>query len=267
MEESDCNEITNVFIRSFLANTDIPIDRFERIKKSIKIALTKELTNFISAYYEDKMVGIGGVTNYIGSSFIGYIGVLPDYRGKGIGSKIFSKCLDCAKENNNTIELFSNIGADTIYRRFDFKDEFNTFIYEIQNDSKIELSLNKCKKTLPTWLMELDKEAMGFDRSKFLNILITDFDYECFFIENKGFLFSNGKQIGPVIATTENVFHTLINDVLGIEPQQIIIPERLVEKISKYSPKKIQTCIKMLYGPKLPAHEEYIYGYNSFARS
>ncbi|MGC9781432.1 MAG: GNAT family N-acetyltransferase [Candidatus Heimdallarchaeota archaeon] len=62
---------------------------------------------------------------------MGYLGVLLSQRKRGIGTSIFKKLLEEAEKHNPTIELFSNLGADSIYRRCGFKEEFNAFILKL----------------------------------------------------------------------------------------------------------------------------------------
>lgn len=91
----------------------------EQIKKS------DSNTTFFIVKIDDKAVGYGGMYTVVDEGYITNIGVLPEYRRKGIGKKIVSKLIDFSIENSLlflSLEVRkSNIAAIKLYESFEFK--------------------------------------------------------------------------------------------------------------------------------------------------
>ena len=84
----DYKKIAEVFVASFIKNPIKPV-RQEIINSRFKKIFQKKITSYYVAIENKEIIGIGGETRYGGVSYIGYIGVLPTHRRRGIGSLIF----------------------------------------------------------------------------------------------------------------------------------------------------------------------------------
>ncbi|HUU77143.1 MAG TPA: GNAT family N-acetyltransferase [candidate division Zixibacteria bacterium] len=260
-------KIAKVFILSFNIKTTDQAD-LEKIIQRIKIIIDEGLTSFSIAEENGEIIGIGGETRYIGSSYIGYIGVIPSRRRLGIGSMIFERILVEASKSNPTVELFANPGVDSIYRRFGFIDEFHTHIFELSSkNNNEEKNVTILDNTVPQWLYELDRKAMGFDRSKLLNYLIKWKGCSIASFENKGFAIFDKDNVGPLIATKKEIAFSLLNMILLSGPKKFVAPERIIADLQIYSPKKIQSCLKMIYGNQIKSEYNWIWGYGAYATS
>lgn len=122
-----------VFLYEIQGNSDI--DKELVLRKSLKQYFTKSLKNdsFISwiAEYDNKPIGFSGMvireqpgnfeiplgmTGYILNMFI-----LNEYRGNGIGTLLFQKLIDEAKQRNlDRLDLHSTQEGEPLYRRFGF---------------------------------------------------------------------------------------------------------------------------------------------------
>ncbi|NHJ40313.1 MAG: GNAT family N-acetyltransferase [Asgard group archaeon] len=263
----DYEKIANVFMKSFLAEK-IDSDRYKKIVDYYKLIIEENLTNFTVLELNNEIIGIGGETRYNGSSIIGFIGVIPSHRRKGYATQIFDKILNESKKFNSTFELFANIGADSLYKKFGFVVEYLTFKCEISSkraeNSNMDITINT---EIPSWILKMDKNALGYDRSKLLYFLLNSKKTQLVSIEKDGFAFCNEKTIGPIIARNEETAEKLISYYLLSGDKIIFIPEYNEFLLESFTYKKAQTCIKMILGEQPNRNIEWIYGFRAFATS
>ena len=83
-------------------------------------------TVFFLARVDDKVVGYGGMYTVLDEGYVTNIGVLPEFRRRGIGAKIVNKLIDFSKEkflSFISLEVrVSNTTAINLYKSFDFKE-------------------------------------------------------------------------------------------------------------------------------------------------
>ncbi len=265
--DTEYKEIAEVFMQSFMKEPLEP-EKKELIILRIKKNMQKKMPNFYVAEVNNKIVGIGGETCYRGVSIIGYIGVLPSYRRQGIGNSIFERVLNEAIKNNPTVELFSNLGIENLYRKFGFEDEFYTHILELQKfDTEIKLEVETLDTKIPSWIYKLDKTAVGFDRSKLLDHIMEDQDSIIVTYKKEGYAICNGKQIGPMIAKNKAAAKQIFDHFLSDGSKHVITPESYKMFFEQYKPQKIQSTLKMTFGEPLEIELSWIWSYSSFAFS
>lgn len=260
----DYEKIAVVFMKSFLTD-EVDLERRKKIIDYYKLIIEKNITNFTVAELNNELIGIGGETRYIGSSIIGYIGVVPSHRRKGYATLIFDRIITESKKNNSTLELFANLGADSLYRKFGFVNEYLTYKCEITTNSNETSHKNIIvNSNIPKWVLKMDKEVMGFDRSKLLFFMKKNRNELVSFKKN-GFAFCDGKTIGPIIAKNELIAKKLVNYYLSSGNKSIFIPEYNEIILNSFSSKKTHTCIKMVLGKHLNRKTNWIYGFRAFA--
>ncbi|MGM1045906.1 MAG: GNAT family N-acetyltransferase [Bacillota bacterium] len=78
----------------------------------------------MSAYEEDKLVGIGRIiSDGVFQAIICDLIVLTEYQGRGIGSKILKKLLyQCETNEILMVQLFAAKDKNTYYKKFGFED-------------------------------------------------------------------------------------------------------------------------------------------------
>jgi len=268
-EKSDLRKLAEVFFYSFRGK----LPDQEQANASVKQfgQLTEnDLATFYTVKEASEIIGLGAITKHKGSSYIGYMGIIPPKRKQGLGSKLFDKLVVDALTFYPTIELFANLGPDRIYRKYGFVDQFKAFRVELSTPQGIELEYDlQVSEKIPQWIYQFDKEAMGYDRSVFLNYLINKEDSSVVYFEEKGkecYAIKNGQLIGPVIAKTDEIASQLICKLYLLNARHMIISERIFSKLEgKYRPIKQQECIKMIYGPPIKDRSDWVWGYNSFA--
>lgn len=96
-------------------------------KNSFELELKNTFAKYIIAKHNNKVIGFGGMWLIIDEGHITNIAVHPEYRKFGVGSAILEKMISFSKENNIiglTLEVrTSNIAAQNLYSKFDFKEE------------------------------------------------------------------------------------------------------------------------------------------------
>jgi tRNA threonylcarbamoyladenosine biosynthesis protein TsaB len=87
--------------------------------------INNELSKYVVAKIDGKIVGYGGMWSIIDEGHITNIAVHADYRGQGIGNAIVKSLIKIAKENNvarMTLEVRpTNIAAIDLYKKYGFE--------------------------------------------------------------------------------------------------------------------------------------------------
>jgi N-acetylglutamate synthase-like GNAT family acetyltransferase len=264
-QNEEYNELAKVFLISFKGSVSDPISMKNTTQK-FKIFGENNVTHFFIAKNSERIVGMGGVTYYKGSSFIGYLGVLPKYRNQGIGTKLFIKLFQAAKKENPIIELFANLDAVSIYRRFGFKEEFFCNRYELHpNKKSYGKNINQLKE-IPSWIFDLDKKIMGYDRFKLLNCLFSKLKFSLISYSTDGYLFYDDENIGPIVAKNSKIAIELTNYVLRETKHYALIPSHIISDFSKFTPEKVHETKKMIYENQTDRNlKPEVMGYYSYA--
>lgn len=91
-----------------------------------QIKSSDDSTVFFLAKADGKTVGYGGMYTVLDEGYITNIGVMPDYRRKGIGAKIVKELIDYSIKNSLcflSLEVrVSNMAAIKLYDSFGFKE-------------------------------------------------------------------------------------------------------------------------------------------------
>lgn len=102
------------------------------------------------------IVGIGGVFLFEKVCSFGYMGVLPQYRGKGIGTNIFGRLFNLAKESGyNSMILYASKLGEPIYKKFGFQGDYYGIMYHLPtNFPQIGIITKEVKvlREFPDWL-------------------------------------------------------------------------------------------------------------------
>ncbi len=85
--------------------------------------LIKNSYCFAAAYLEGKLIGMGrAISDAVSDAYIQDVTILPEYRGKGIGSMIIEKIVKHLKQNNiHWIGLIGEPGTESFYKRLGFR--------------------------------------------------------------------------------------------------------------------------------------------------
>lgn len=277
IREPETKEILNSII-TMLRSFDRPlIDEIEKERDVWLYLIKNKLAKFYIALKNNKIIGIGGLFLFQNVASIGYMGVLPGYRNQGVGSGIFQKLKQTAIDVGcKTIYLYASKLGEPIYRKSGFQGEFSASMYLMPNaSSKIPL-MNKnltVVSKIPDWLLDLDRKAVGFDRSDYLEARIS-LGAKLIVIENEGYglIFNilNSIRLGPVIASNLEVAVDIIGEGISLGAKSIIIPKppafqnEIVTLIGLTEQGKPN--LKMVYGEKIKREINYLYAVGTYAK-
>ena len=191
---------------------------------------------------------------YKNVSWIGNVGVKPEYQRKGIGRRIMSELL--SKIKTRSIRLDSTSAGYKLYKDLGFEEEYKTVVYDI---SQVRGGEAKVSERIEDWMLELDKRAFGDDRSKLLLRIKGKVVYN-----EGGFGIVYRNFIGPLIAVDEYSAEQLIRySVSNLGVRFIItVKEEFIERLGG---KKVYECIRMRKGDKVDEDRRLIYGIFRFA--
>ena len=277
IREPEAKEILNSII-TMLRSFDRPlINEIEKERDVWLYLIKNELAKFYIALKNKKIIGIGGLFLFQNVASIGYMGVLPGYRNQGVGEGIFQKLKQTAIDIGcKTINLYASKLGELIYRKSGFQGEFSASMYLTPKISpKIPL-MNKnltAVSKIPDWLLDLDREAVGFDRSNYLNARIS-LGAKLIVIKNQGYgLISNifdSIRLGPVIASNIEVAVDIIREGISLGAKSIIIPKHpafqneIITLIGLTEQGKPN--LKMVYGEKIKRKINYLYAVGTYAK-
>ncbi len=118
MKEEDIDDILNISSLSFSISWS---------KDSYTQELTNPIARYIVAKIDNKVVGFVGTWIVLDEAHITNIAIHPNYRKKGIGSKLLSEFLEYCKSQGCvafTLEVRSgNKAAQALYEKHNFRQE------------------------------------------------------------------------------------------------------------------------------------------------
>ena len=277
IREPEANEILNSII-TMLRSFDRPlINEIEKERDVWLYLIKNELAKFLIALKNNKIIGIGGLFLFQDVASIGYMGVLPDYRNQGVGAAIFQNLKQAAIDAGcKTINLYASKLGELIYRKSGFQGQFSANMYLMPKISpKIALKKKNLKviSKIPIWLLDLDREAVGFDRSDYLKARVS-LGAKLIVIENEGYgliskILSN-KRLGPVIASNLEVAIDIIGEGISLGAKSIIIPKHpsfqneIITLLGLAEQGKPN--LKMVYGEKIKRKINYLYAVGTYAK-
>ncbi len=274
LRTAELNEIENLLKIVFQAfNRPIPADIKDQEKLLIDL-IRNEMAHFVILLLDNRICGLGGAFFFEKVCSFGYMAVLKEYRNRGIGTKIFSSLMEYAKHKNcETFTLYASKLGEPIYKKFGFQARFYETMYNLPKELNMDTLIPKKIRMgdkLPKWAINLDIKAVGFDRSKYLNIVIKH-GSTLLLIENEGYALISGARIGPLIAKNLETARILIRESVLYDADHIIIPKHSKLPIELFN--VIELTVKaenknrmMIKGKKLQRNLEYFYALGTYAK-
>lgn len=247
-------------------------------KKTWVYLINKKIATFLIAEKEDKIIGVGGLFLFQQVASVGYMGVLEDYRGRGIGTAVFSNLMDIAQSSGiKSVILYASKFGEPIYKKYGFRGKYSASMHHL---AKIESELQEVvegvqiKKSIPDWTLILDKETMGFNRADYLKARIA-LGAKLLIVENEGYaLLSNVLskiRLGPLIAKNYDTALQIIKKSINLGVDNLIIPyhpqqQNLMSNIAPLTENIGDPNLKMIYGEDLQEKLTYLYSIGTYAK-
>ncbi|MFX1366367.1 MAG: GNAT family N-acetyltransferase [Promethearchaeota archaeon] len=224
-EDKEISKCIKVFYTAF--SRILPDDITEEMK-IWKSLIEWKIGKFLISEDNGKIFGIGAVFFFGKVSSIGHMSVLPEYRGKGVGTEIFKNLLRIADEMGCETKILyaSNLG-EPIYKKFGFLRSFYGTMYNLPTYSFEFDNINKevrISDIIPEWLVSLDKQAVGFNRSKYLNLKVR-LGAKVISIENEGYGLLVNRRLGPLIAKNLETAIEITKRGITLGANHVIISE------------------------------------------
>lgn len=144
--EADASDVSNLIVRNFLEvnSKDYGMDAMQKMAKAYDANKVLQLASRAHMYVfetDQKIVGTGSITSYWGSeteSILLTIFVLPEYHGKGVGSKIIETLeQDELFTRAKRIEIPASITAVDFYKRFGY--DYKNGVQELDEENHYRL--------------------------------------------------------------------------------------------------------------------------------
>ncbi|MFX1377605.1 MAG: GNAT family N-acetyltransferase [Promethearchaeota archaeon] len=274
IREPNDNEISrciNVLYSAFGRVVPNDVNEHARIWKAL---IKHNIGKFLISVVNEKIFGIGGVFIFGKVGSFGYMAVLPEYRGKGIGTAIFKNLLEIAnKKNCESMFLYASKLGRPVYKKFDFQERFYGIMYQLTNQLReLQVDSNSVKvlEYLPKWLLALDKKAIGYDRKRYLELRI-EFGAKILAVENEGYGLLAKNRLGPLIATNQVVAQQIIKKSVMIGSNHVIIanhtylPKTIIKSMNLVEEEN-NASIKMVRGKELSENLSLIYAIGTYAK-
>ena len=166
-----------------------------------------------------KLVGTITTTTYGQElAWIGMMLVHPEHRRQGIATALMKKAIDTLRNRNvECIKLDATPEGESVYSKLGFQTEWYFHRWKRNAiDGAESFSRTHVETSLPTTLRNVDFEAFGTNRSRYLNALCRD---SVVVVKDSGFgMLRTGElatYLGPVCAANPNTARSIIEELVN----------------------------------------------------
>ena len=285
-------KIRNLYTSDIDAANEILVAAFQSPRTyqddlSFYLALAPD--NWYMAEWDGIAAGLVGVVNYGPMAYVGFMAVHPDFQRKGIAEALMKHGLAEMEAAGCPLALLdASVMGEPLYRKLGFVDDGQSAQYLIDGTAvrkPVEFSSIPIEGITPRLmrptdipkLVQLDTPIFGANRERLFTLLAETLPERSFVAENAagqlvGFVFSQQKRIGPMVAVNPQAAEALIQAALSVPLEgrvafiAPVINPYAHELVLKYGFEHLRTMPHMRYGgTQHPGQRELIYGLMSFA--
>ena len=278
VREIEIDEIIEAIEIFLLAFNRMSSEAVKNEKKTWECLIHNKIAKFYIALLEGKIIGVGGAFVYKNVASLGYLGVLPEYRGVGIGTVIFKALLQSAINLGcETVMLYASDLGEPIYKKFGFQGTYyasNLSLMKKWPNISIKNKQIEILDYLPDWLLTLDEKAVGYNRSDYLQVRLT-LGAKILVIEEEGYgLVSqvlSRIRLGPLISVNLESALNIIKKGILLGADNLIIPRHPFIKdklpsLLQLTEDEQNPNLRMFYGKKISENLEYQFAIGSYGR-
>lgn len=244
---------------------------------------TTDPEGFMGIYKDDELIGGGSIVSYNGEfGFMGLFIVKPEYRSKGIGSKLWFKRRDTLLsrlKEGAAIGMDGVVDMQPFYTKGGFKIAFRDERYSRAGEAfDMDDHISPIADVNMKAILSYDKECFGFDRSQFMKPWLQlegtqTFKYmygeklQGFAVVRK---LIKGYKVCPLFADNATIAEALYKACLNAAKGANLLMDipvtntEAVELVKRYDAAYVSECARMYYGtpPDVPVHK--IFGITTF---
>jgi GNAT superfamily N-acetyltransferase len=230
------------------------------------------------AHNRETTAGVVFTLMYPGFTYVGPLGVHPDFQHQGIGFALMEHILEWLGGQGVTqIALDASPMGQSIYERLGFVAFEQVNIFQRPSGEQTsqpppevqQLSLQNLDLITAT-----DKQTFGTDRSRLLSALLEVYPQRGFFLTDaqgfiNGYLIAQERSIGPWVATNKADADLLLKAALSLfsQPVSVVVPEENTNAaalLGQFGFERVRVLRHMVKGSKEPAGQrEKVYGQTS----
>ena len=266
-----------ISIRVFL-NTDLNIAdailqaAFQRPGswlRELSIICNLQLAGAFLAHNHETMVGVVFLLMYPDYTYVGPLGVHPDFQRLGIGFALMEHLLKWLDEQGVTrVALDASSRGQSMYEKSGFVAFDQVNIFQRQSDqptSQPPPGIQRISAQNLNLITATDHQAFGTDRSRLLHALFVAYPHRGFCLKDKkgninGYLIVQEKYIGPWVSQTKADAELLLHAALSLSfsngPISVIVPGKnseAAELLQRFGFDKGRMLRHMVKGSRMPA--------------
>jgi len=246
------------------------------INRDFEFMNTIEPLGCFVLYDDSQQIGIATTVCYDKIGWFGNLIIKKEYRNRGSGSILLHKAITYLRSKNvQKIGIFTYPKLTGFYEQFGFKKDKEFIVFQ-GNPAKLKdlETINVAKKDDFSKLLAFDKDCLGFNREKTLNLLFSDKNNIVFFSTQNNFIkgyivlkiFNDLVEIGPLVVRSnfKSVVIDLITKALcNLSKYTVLIyvpinNEEIINLLLTFGLKKDTALVRMFLGSPINIDCEYL---------